>query len=39
MDMPIWSGVLPVALTAGEAITDEHSSAAVPEYVKQRLRG
>jgi nitroimidazol reductase NimA-like FMN-containing flavoprotein (pyridoxamine 5'-phosphate oxidase superfamily) len=39
LDMPIWAGVLPVALTAGEPIPDERSGAAVPEYVKQRLRG
>lgn len=39
MDMPIWAGVLPVALRAGEPIADEHAKAPVPEYVKQRLRG
>lgn len=39
LDMPIWAGVLPLALTAGQPITDDGSPAAVPDYVKQRLRG
>ncbi len=39
MDLPIWAGVLPVALTAGEPIADEEARAPVPDYVKQRLRG
>lgn len=39
MDMPIWAGVLPVRLQAGEPIADEHARAAVPEYVRSRLRG
>jgi nitroimidazol reductase NimA-like FMN-containing flavoprotein (pyridoxamine 5'-phosphate oxidase superfamily) len=39
MEMPIWAGVLPVALVAGEPCGDEHAKAPVPAYVKQRLRG
>lgn len=39
MDMPIWAGVLPVAMVAGEPVADEPARAPVPEYVKQRLRG
>lgn len=39
LDMPIWAGVLPVALVAGEPVAAENTQADVPEYVKQRLRG
>lgn len=39
LDMPIWAGVLPVGLVAGEPVADVHARAPVPEYVKQRLRG
>lgn len=39
MDMPIWAGVLPVAMLAGEPIADEQATAPVPDYVKRRLRG
>jgi hypothetical protein len=39
MDMPIWAGVLPVALRAGEPISDPATPAVVPDYVKQRLAG
>jgi nitroimidazol reductase NimA-like FMN-containing flavoprotein (pyridoxamine 5'-phosphate oxidase superfamily) len=39
MDMPIWAGVLPVALRAGEPVAAENTQADVPGYVKQRLRG
>lgn len=38
-DVEIWAGVLPVAIVAGEPITDAAAAAAVPDYVKQRLRG
>ncbi|HWD65735.1 MAG TPA: pyridoxamine 5'-phosphate oxidase family protein [Solirubrobacteraceae bacterium] len=37
MGMEIWAGVVPVALRAGEPITDDGAHAAVPDYVKQRL--
>ncbi len=38
MQMPIWAGVLPLALVAGEPVSDEQARAPVPEYVKRRLR-
>lgn len=39
LDSPIWAGVLPVALRAGEPVADADSQAELPEYVKRRLRG
>jgi nitroimidazol reductase NimA-like FMN-containing flavoprotein (pyridoxamine 5'-phosphate oxidase superfamily) len=38
LDMPIWAGVLPVSLVAGEPVADEHTQAPVPDYVRRRLR-
>jgi nitroimidazol reductase NimA-like FMN-containing flavoprotein (pyridoxamine 5'-phosphate oxidase superfamily) len=38
---PIWAGVLPLALTASEAITDERClpGATVPDYIRTYKRG
>lgn len=39
LEMPIWAGVLPVALRAGEPVTEERAKAPVPDYVRARLKG
>jgi len=39
LDMPIWTGVLPLRLSAGEPITEAGAKAPVPDYVRARLRG
>lgn len=38
LELPIWAGVLPVKLTAGEPIADAGCPLPVPEYVRARLR-
>ena len=39
--MPIWAGVLPLRMVAGEPVADDGVTAKVPEYVKryERKRG
>ncbi|MGZ8710992.1 MAG: pyridoxamine 5'-phosphate oxidase family protein [Thermoanaerobaculia bacterium] len=34
--LPIWAGVVPLRLTAGEAIADRDVTVGVPEYVRSR---
>ena len=36
--LPIWAGVLPLALTPGEAIVDQRVTVDVPEYVREYRR-
>jgi uncharacterized protein len=36
--LPVWAGVLPMRLTAGEAIADAGVSGEVPEYVREYRR-
>jgi nitroimidazol reductase NimA-like FMN-containing flavoprotein (pyridoxamine 5'-phosphate oxidase superfamily) len=36
--LPVWAGVLPLALTPGEPIADTGVTADVPEYVKTYVR-
>lgn len=36
--MPVWAGVVPLTLTAGEAVVDRDVSVDVPEYVRSYRR-
>ncbi len=38
-ELPVWAGVLPFELVAGEPVTDERCEAPVPEYVARYRRG
>jgi uncharacterized protein len=38
MDLPVWAGEIPLALTVGEPVTDEQCSLPVPEYVSAYSR-
>ncbi len=33
MQLPVWAGEIPLAMTVGEPVTDEKCSLPVPEYV------
>lgn len=38
LDLPVWAGVLPVSLRAGEPVPDEVCGVPLPDYVRSRLR-
>jgi nitroimidazol reductase NimA-like FMN-containing flavoprotein (pyridoxamine 5'-phosphate oxidase superfamily) len=37
LDLPIWAGVVPVALRAGEPVPDAHCGVPAPDYVLTHL--
>lgn len=38
LELPVWAGVLPLSVVAGEPIADAGCPLPVPEYVRARLR-